>query len=78
MKKIFLLCLSSIFGITISFAQLREIKGTVTDSGAHVLVGASVSLKGSSVGTSTNSKGEFVLKVPTSKGTPVLLIGYVG
>jgi len=78
MKNIILLCLSSIFGITISFAQLREIKGTVSDSGGHVLVGASVTLKGSSVGTSTNSKGEFVLKVPTSKGTPVLLIGYVG
>ena len=78
MKKIFLFSLSFILGITISLAQLREIKGTVTDSGAHVLVGASVSLKGSNGGTSTNSKGEFVLKVPATKSSPVLVISYIG
>ena len=78
MKKIILLCLFSIFGVTISLAQLREIKGIVSDSGGHTLVGASVTLKGSSAGTSTDAKGEFVLKVPTTKSRPVLTISYVG
>jgi TonB-linked SusC/RagA family outer membrane protein len=78
MKKISLFCLFSVFSISFLYAQLREIKGTVSDSGGHILVGASVTLKGSSAGTNTNAKGEFTLKVPTTKTRPVLIISYVG
>ncbi len=55
-----------------------DIKGTVLsgDDPALPLEGASVKLKGSDRGTTTNAKGEFLLQIPNESGT--LVISYIG
>ena len=51
------------------------VKGIITDEKGSPLPGASVKLKGSSKGTSTNEKGEYALTVPDNA---VLIVSYVG
>ena len=74
-KRIKLLCILFFIGIGVSFAQNR-ISGTVTDENGEPIIGASVLVKGTSVGTSTNIEGKFTLDVPASSRT--LVISYVG
>ncbi|MES2827591.1 MAG: carboxypeptidase-like regulatory domain-containing protein [Bacteroidota bacterium] len=62
-----------------SFAQQTEIKisGVVIDAQSKIsLPGASVYLDQTTKGTTTNEKGEFVLKVPS--GNYNLIVSYVG
>ena len=58
-------------------AQDREISGVVTDDKGNPLPTASVTVKGTPVGTTTNNLGEFRLKVP-SKGRTLVVsaVGY--
>lgn len=54
-----------------------EIKGTVTDKKKEPLPGASVIVKGTSVGISTDMNGHFVLRVPSNiAAVTVSFIGY--
>ena len=52
-----------------------DVTGKVTDENGAPLVGASVNIKGSTQGTSTNSTGDYTLNVPDNA---VLVISYVG
>lgn len=56
--------------------QTRTITGLVTDEAKEPLIGASVVVKGTTVGTITDFDGNFVLSVPT--GAIVLEFSYVG
>lgn len=78
MKKIskgvflpFLLLLSAI-----SWAQNKTITGKIVDETNAPVVGASVTVKNSTVGTTTNENGAFTLSVPESAQT--LLVSFVG
>lgn len=54
-----------------------EIKGTVTDKNKAPLPGASVIVKGTSIGVSTDVNGNFSLRVPTDiAAVTVTFIGY--
>lgn len=53
-----------------------DISGRVLDENGKPLQGASVKLKGTSIGTSTGTDGGFVLSVPDNRG--VLVISFVG
>ena len=53
-----------------------EIRGKVLDETNSPLPGASVLLKGTATGTTTNSEGQFVLAVPDRQGT--LIISFIG
>ncbi|WP_336515055.1 TonB-dependent receptor [Pollutibacter soli] len=58
---------------TLSWAQSQKtISGRVLDENSAGLPGASVMVKNSSVGTTTNEKGEFTLSVPASAQTLVI------
>src|SRR5687767_11580405 len=59
-------------------AQDVTISGTVTDQTNKSPMGeVSVSLKGSTIGTTTNANGQYSLKVPSLKGTLVFTtVGY--
>src|SRR5687767_3695883 len=46
--------------------QDRSISGTIKDEQGGALPGASVLIKGTTIGTSTNAEGKFNLSVPTS------------
>lgn len=56
--------------------QTKSITGTVTDDTNQALPGASVIVKGTTVGTITDLDGKFTLKVPESSKT--LVISFVG
>lgn len=54
----------------------RTITGTITDSKGETIIGASVLVKGTSLGTITDVDGKFSLNVPN--GDRVLSISYTG
>src|SRR5215204_970756 len=51
------------------------VRGTVTDNQGQPIPGVSISVKGSSTGTTTNEQGKFSLEVPTGG---ILIFSYVG
>jgi len=78
MKKIsLLLAFLGFIGLQVVFAQTRELSGVVTSSGdGSSIPGASVVVKGTTLGTVTDMDGKFALKVPQSAKT--LMISFVG
>ena len=78
MKKIsLLLAFLGFIGLQVVFAQTREITGVVTSSeDGSTVPGASVVVKGTTLGTITDMDGKFSLKVPSSAKT--LMVTFVG
>jgi TonB-linked SusC/RagA family outer membrane protein len=77
MKKKVMLILSCLF-ISIGFitAQTTHVTGTVVDNAGEPVVSASVAVKGTTVGTTTDLEGKFAINVPEGKNTLVFsLIG---
>ncbi len=74
-KRIHLLFLILFVGIGIAFAQ-NQVVGSVTDESGEPVIGASIQVKGTSLGTVTGIDGTFSLNVPTSSKT--LIVSYVG
>lgn len=72
-----LLILLLIYTTTL-LAQTVTISGTVTDSTGTVLQGVSVSLKGSTNGTVTNTSGFYKITIPASVANPVLSFSFTG
>jgi TonB-linked SusC/RagA family outer membrane protein len=68
-------CLCAL-SLLISYAQGKRVSGTITDDKAVPLVGATVTVKGTNVITSTNSAGAFTIDVPA--GGTTLVVSYVG
>ena len=58
------------------FAQNSEIKGTILDEDNIPLMGANVFWQGTSIGTTSDENGKFILK--TTPDTNSLLISYIG
>ncbi len=56
----------------------KTITGQIVDEKGEGLPGASVVLKGTNIGTNTDAKGNFTIKVPEESTNPVLVISYVG
>lgn len=54
-----------------------KISGVVTDQGGHPIPGATVVLKGTSVGMATDANGKFELTIPRTD-RPVLLFSFIG
>ena len=57
-------------------SQQREIKGKVTDAMGQPLPGATVKVKGTSIGTSTDANGNFLMHLPENAQS--LQISFVG
>lgn len=79
MKRIVVLLLIS-FSFLFGQAQdNRRITGVISDSAGNTpLVGATVLLKGTAMGTQTNIHGKFVLQLPAGQTAPILLVEHVG
>ncbi len=61
---------------TVSWSQNKTISGVISDDAGPV-IGASVSVKGTTTGTTTNERGEFSLSVPSTATTLVISsVGY--
>lgn len=58
-------------------AQTRTVKGTVTNTNAEPLSGASVSVSGTSTGMQTDDKGRFSISLPADRGSlTISMVGY--
>jgi len=73
-RMLFLLVLMAV-GLQFVSAQQLNVKGTVTDPNGEPIIGASVIVKGTSVGTSTDIDGKFAVNAPAKS---VLRISYIG
>jgi hypothetical protein len=70
--------LASAFTVSYSFAQegSRMVSGIVTDDTGDEIVGASVTIKGTYTGTSSDAEGKYSLTVPSAQS--VLVFTFVG
>ncbi len=76
-KKLLFLIICCVFSLLGSAAHAQiTVSGTVLDETDFGLPGASVQIKGSSVGMITDLDGKFTLSVPSSNS--VLVVSYVG
>lgn len=66
----------SIF-LTAMSANAQSVKGTVTDEAGEPLIGASVVVPNTTVGTTTDLDGNFTLNVAQGKKIRVTYVGYV-
>lgn len=57
--------------------QSRKISGTVKDQNGESVIGANVSVKGTTVGTITDIDGNFILEVPENVVIQISYIGYI-
>ena len=70
-KRIFVPVMVLLFPL-IAWTQNRPLSGTVLTEKGEPIAKASVRIKGTSMGTTTNDKGEFTLSVPSSAQTLVI------
>lgn len=75
MKRIFQLLVLLLFTVNLS-AQVRTVKGVVSEKGGGPLIGATVAVKGTTVGTTTDVDGSYSLQAPA--GSDMLYVSYVG
>src|SRR5688572_29443803 len=71
MRKLFLTLSVLFFLLVTGFSQNRIITGKITDDQGSPLSNASVTVKNSSVGTTTGTDGSFRLSVPATARTLV-------
>lgn len=74
MKRLLTSLALVVVGFSLAFAQ-RTVTGTVTGDG-EALIGASVAVKGASVGARTDTDGRYTVKVPA--GSTTLVFSYTG
>lgn len=72
MRRFFLFLWSLVFLMGQAFAQDHTISGTILDAAGAPVVGASIAIKGSNRGTSTDNNGSFLLTVPANARTLVI------
>lgn len=75
MKQVILIPLLLLFGIG-AFAQNHEITGSVKDESGTPVSAASVQIKGTSLGTTTDANGTFHLSVPRNAILDISSVGY--
>lgn len=76
MKKLTLAALCLSMGVGTAFAQNTQVKGNVVDETGMPVIGASVIVKGTTVGIVTDFDGNFTLEVPADGKE--LEISYIG
>ena len=78
MKKVLGICLSFVMALFVLSASAQtQYKGTVVDEQGQPVIGATVIVKGTTLGTTTGVDGDFVLPVPDKALVQVSFIGYV-
>ena len=62
----------------VAAARPTAISGVVKDSGGLGIIGATVLIKGTTVGTTTGIDGDFTLTLPASVDNPELSVSFIG
>lgn len=76
MKKLYLILLGILCLASTSLVAQIQVTGTVTDPNGEPLIGAGVTIKGTSQGTITDFSGMYSITVPD--GSTVLVFSYTG
>jgi len=76
LRQTFLICLAAVMSTSILFGQERTVTGKVIDETNAALPGASIVVKGTTIGTASDLSGNFSLQVPADATT--LVITFVG
>ncbi len=76
MRKLGLLLLAILWATTSLLAQTRTVTGTVTDANGNPVPNATILIKGTRIGTSTDNNGKYSLRIPPS--AKVLVISSIG
>lgn len=66
----------SVLDKVLDYFSAADVRGRVLDETGQPLIGVSVKVKGSNLAVSTNSNGEFSIKLP--KGDETLIFSYIG
>ncbi len=72
----FLICLAAVMSSTVLYAQQRSVTGRVLDDRNAALPGASIVVKGTTIGTASDLNGNFSLNVPS--GATILVVSFIG
>ena len=75
-KKLVLFVSAILLACTSVLAQNRQISGTVTGPDGSPVVGATVVVEGTAIGTSTDLQGKYTLQAPANGELVVSFIGY--
>ncbi len=75
-KKIVLSVAAILFALTSVFAQNKQVSGTVTGPDGSPIVGATVVVEGTTLGTSTDMQGKYMLAAPANGTLVFSFIGY--
>jgi len=75
-KKILLSLIAVFVFLAYATAQNRQISGTVSDANGHPVAGATVIVDGTSLGTTTNTAGEYTLSAPVNGTLVVTFVGF--
>lgn len=75
-KRIALLFVFLLYGVSIAFAQEITIKGEVKDKQGMPIPGVSIQIKGTQKGTVTSGNGQFTLSAPADAVLTFSFIGY--
>ena len=75
-KKIVLSVAAILFACTSVFAQNKQVSGTVTGPDKSPVVGATVVVEGTTLGTSTDMQGKYTLSAPVNGTLVFSFIGY--
>lgn len=76
LKKLFLLC-SFLVCVLFVQAQKRTVTGTIVDPAGLTVIGATVQVKGTTIGVISDFDGKYSIKIPALRN-PVLVFSYVG
>ncbi|MFV0469954.1 MAG: carboxypeptidase-like regulatory domain-containing protein, partial [Dysgonomonas sp.] len=77
MKRILAISLF-LWSVASIYAQSFTLRGTVLDTEGEPYIGVSVILKGTTLGTTTDVDGKFVLNIPDLKKNNVVEFRYIG
>ena len=78
MKKVMGICLSFVMALFVLSASAQtQYKGTVVDELGQPVIGATVIVKGTTLGTTTGVDGEFSIVVPAKAEVAISFIGYL-
>jgi len=75
-RKIVLSFVAVLCAYALSFAQNRQVSGTVTDADGSPIAGATVMVEGTYTGTTTGADGKFTISAPAQGSLIVSFIGY--
>jgi TonB-linked SusC/RagA family outer membrane protein len=77
-KNLFLTCLVLLGLLNSAWAQTHQVRGTITDGAtSEILIGVTVVIKNTTLGTTTDAQGNFAVSVPDNS-SQILVISYVG